>query len=139
MSVNLEMHPAIASIEDRRKSGGGVVVALKEGFRFSDAPRERTRHAPTMSEARRLVAAYAVAKPKLGRRPSAAPVGDTTSAARAKNYLARLERSAGKRLVVDLTGEARAALDRLVFDGYGSSQKDVVNKALLSASEKFTK
>jgi hypothetical protein len=47
--------------------------------------------------------------------------------------LERLEKSQGKRLVVDLNAPGKIALENLLTAGYGTSQKDVVIKSLISA------
>lgn len=65
------------------------------------------------------------------------PVGDVTRTARAKAHLERLEEAKGKRLVVDLDANACSALESLLGAGYAASQKGVVVKALLAASEKL--
>lgn len=66
---------------------------------------------------------------------SKVPVGEVNSTKRAKAYLVRLGVSGGRRLLVDLDPEASEALDRLVAAGYGSTNKTVVSRALVAASE----
>ncbi|WP_310635780.1 hypothetical protein [Delftia acidovorans] len=68
-----------------------------------------------------------------------APVGDTTRTERAKAHLERLAQSSGKRLLVDLDADGHAALNALLVDGYGATNKAVVNRALIDASRRFTK
>jgi hypothetical protein len=63
------------------------------------------------------------------------PVGEVNSTKRAKAYLVRLGGAGGRRLLVDLDPEASEALDRLVAAGYGSTNKTVVSRALVAASE----
>ena len=60
-------------------------------------------------------------------------VGDVTRTARAKSHLKRLQEASGKRVVVDLGAEGSAALDALLTDGYGQTQKQVVSNALIDA------
>ncbi|TXI24200.1 MAG: hypothetical protein E6Q67_02995 [Roseateles sp.] len=67
------------------------------------------------------------------------PAGDTTRTARAVAHLERLQEAKGKRLVVDLDAPGREALEALQQAGYGTSQKEVVIKALLHAASKVTK
>lgn len=59
---------------------------------------------------------------------------DVTKTARQEDYLERLAGAKGKRLVVDLDTEGRAALEALLAAHYGSSQKDVVIRALREAA-----
>lgn len=66
--------------------------------------------------------------------PRKKPVGDTTRTARAVAHLERLQGAKGKRLLVDLDAPGREALEALLESGYGSSQKEVVVKALLDAA-----
>lgn len=63
------------------------------------------------------------------------PDAESNSTKRAKAYLVRLGGSGGRRLLVDLDPEASEALDRLVAAGYGSTNKTVVSRALVAASE----
>lgn len=51
------------------------------------------------------------------------PTGDTTRTERAKAHLERLEQSNGKRLLVDLDVDGHAALNALLADGYGGTNK----------------
>lgn len=67
------------------------------------------------------------------------PVGDVTRTARAEAYLKRLSEAKGKRLVIDLGAPAREALEQLLATGYGASQKEVVNKALLEVFKQTQK
>lgn len=62
------------------------------------------------------------------------PIGDTTRTERAKAHLERLEQASGKRLLVDLDADGHAALYALLADGYGGTNKAVVNRALIAAS-----
>lgn len=71
--------------------------------------------------------------------PKKAPLGDVTRTQRAKAHLKRLEQTHGKRLLVDLDAEGNAALGALLESGYGSTQKAVVNLALIEASERIKK
>lgn len=66
-----------------------------------------------------------------------APVGDTTRTERAKAHLERLEKADGKRLLVDLDAEGHAALNALLAGGYGTTNKAVVNRALIAASKRI--
>lgn len=66
-----------------------------------------------------------------------APVGDTTRTERAKAHLERLEQASGKRLLVDLDADGHAALNALLADGYGVTNKAVVNRALIAASKRI--
>ena len=66
-------------------------------------------------------------------------IGDVTRTARAKAHLDRLGDAKGKRLVVDLDAPGREALEVLLESGYGQSQKEVVIKALMTASAKLRK
>lgn len=67
------------------------------------------------------------------------PVGDTTRTERAKAHLERLEKADGKRLLVDLDADGHAALNALLADGYGPTNKAVVNRALITASKRIKK
>lgn len=67
------------------------------------------------------------------------PVGDTTRTERAKAHLERLEQASGKRLLVDLDADGHAALNALLADGYGVTNKAVVNRALIAASHRIKK
>ncbi len=60
------------------------------------------------------------------------PVGDTTRTERAKAHLERLADAKGKRLLVDLSAEGHEALQALLADGYGATNKAVVDRALIS-------
>ena len=66
-----------------------------------------------------------------------APQGDTTRTERAKAHLERLAEAKGKRLLVDLDAEGHAALNALLADGYGGTNKAVVNRALIAASKRI--
>lgn len=68
-----------------------------------------------------------------------APQGDTTRTERAKAHLERLAEAKGKRLLVDLDAEGSAALSELLANGYGGTNKAVVNRALVAASKRFNK
>lgn len=68
-----------------------------------------------------------------------APVGDMTRTVRAKAHLERLEQARGKRLLVDLDADGHAALNALLADGYGATNKAVVNRALIAASMRIKK
>lgn len=68
-----------------------------------------------------------------------APQGDTTRTERAKAHLERLEKASGKRLLVDLDAEGHAALSALIASGYGTTNKAVVNRALIAASIRVKK
>jgi len=63
------------------------------------------------------------------------PAGDTTQTERAKAHLERLERASGKRLLVDLDADGHAALNSLLADGYGATNKAVVIRALIAATK----
>ncbi len=65
------------------------------------------------------------------------PAGDTTRTARAVAHLERLQDAKGKRLLVDLDAGAREALEALLKAGYGTTQKEVVGKALTAAAAKL--
>ncbi len=67
------------------------------------------------------------------------PKGDTTRTDRAKAHLERLEQASGKRLLVDLDADGHAALKALLADGYGVTNKAVVNRALIAASKRIKK
>ncbi|POR07979.1 hypothetical protein [Diaphorobacter sp. LR2014-1] len=67
------------------------------------------------------------------------PLGDVTRTARAKAHLERLEKSNGKRLLVDLDAEGSDALAALLVSGYGPTNKAVVNRALIAASKRIRK
>lgn len=64
---------------------------------------------------------------------------DVTRSTRAAAHLERLVEAKGKRLVVDLDEPARVALEVLLSAGYGSTQREVVAKALKAAAAKFKK
>lgn len=66
-------------------------------------------------------------------------VGDATRTARARTYLQRLEESGGKRVATDFNAEAHTALQRLLNIGYGETQKDVLTRAVVEASERHCK
>ena len=68
-----------------------------------------------------------------------APQGDTTRTKRAKAHLERLEKAEGKRLLVDLDVHGYAALLVLLEQGYGATNKAVVNRALMDASQRIKK
>lgn len=68
-----------------------------------------------------------------------APVGDLTRTKRAKAHIERLEKAAGKRLLVDLDAEGHAALNALLVAGYGPTNKAVVGRALVAASKRIKK
>ncbi|TXT28294.1 MAG: hypothetical protein FD131_3247 [Rhodocyclaceae bacterium] len=61
---------------------------------------------------------------------------DTTQTPRQKAYLERLGDGNGKRLVVDLDAEGRRALETLLADDYGKTNKEVVIRALVAAAKK---
>lgn len=67
------------------------------------------------------------------------PAGDTTRTARAVAHLERLQDAKGKRLVVDLDAAGREALEALLESGYGTSQKEVVIRALVEVVAKSMK
>ncbi len=63
-------------------------------------------------------------------------VGDATRTARAKTHLQRLEDAGGKRVVTDFNAAGHTALQQLLHNGYGETQKDVVIRAVIEASER---
>lgn len=63
---------------------------------------------------------------------------DPTRTKRAKEHLARLAKSKGKRLLVDLDASGREALDALLGHGYGKSQREVVIKSLCAAQKSLS-
>ena len=67
------------------------------------------------------------------------PKGDTTRTERAKAHLERLVEAEGKRLLVDLDAEGHAALEALLANGYGATNKAVVIRALVTASKHIKK
>ncbi len=68
-----------------------------------------------------------------------APHGDTTRTERAKAHLERLAEAKGRRLLVDLDAEGNSALCELLASGYGATNKAVVSRALLAASNQNKK
>jgi saccharopine dehydrogenase-like NADP-dependent oxidoreductase len=58
---------------------------------------------------------------------------DYTITDRAKSHLERIFDSGGKRLVVDLDAQSVVRLRDLIEKGYGTTQKDVVLKAIAEA------
>lgn len=67
-----------------------------------------------------------------------APVGDLTRTARAKSHIQRLEDAGGKRIVTDFNAEGFTALQQLLNTGYGETQRDVVIRAVIEASNRNT-
>ncbi len=63
----------------------------------------------------------------------------SSSTERARKYLIDLKAVKGKRLLVDLDQEGKEALWFLIKNGYASSQKDAVIKALIAAKITFDK
>ena len=62
------------------------------------------------------------------------PVGDVTRTARAKSDLQRLEDQGGKRVVTDFHAAGNADLQKLLANNYGSSQTEVVIRAVQAAA-----
>lgn len=63
----------------------------------------------------------------------------TTSTHRQVAHLKRLANSKGKRLTVDLDAESAQALKLLLASGYGTTQVEVIRKALLKTAKKVTR
>lgn len=63
-----------------------------------------------------------------------APVGDLTRTARAKSLLQRLEEEGGKRVVIDFDAPGHAALQKLLSNQYGTTQKEAVIRAVQAAA-----
>lgn len=61
----------------------------------------------------------------------------SSSTDRAKKYLQELKAANGQRLVIDLNEEAKDALRYLLKNGYASSQKEAVMKALIAERKKL--
>lgn len=62
------------------------------------------------------------------------PVGDVTRTARAKSLLQRLEERGGKRVVIDFDASGHAALQKLLSNSYGATQKEAVIRAVQAAA-----
>jgi len=58
---------------------------------------------------------------------------DSTITNRAKSHLERLLDGGGKRLLVDLDAQSVMRLSDLIEKGYGTTQKDVVLRAIAEA------
>lgn len=63
----------------------------------------------------------------------------TTSTERAREHLERLEQKKGRRLLVDLDESGAAALEVLAEHGYGTTNREIVQAALIAASKPYRK
>ena len=63
------------------------------------------------------------------------PVGDVTRTARAKSLVQRLQDAGGKRAVIDFDVDGVQDLQKLLAAGYGSTQREVVLKAVKEAAK----
>lgn len=61
----------------------------------------------------------------------------TTSTERARDHLERLEKSKGRRILVDLDASGAEALELLSLNGYGSTYRLIVQTALIAASKRY--
>ena len=64
---------------------------------------------------------------------------DVTRTKRQVAHLERLESASGKRMLVDLDVDGHVALQALLEQGYGATQKAVVIRALVAASKQIAK
>ena len=68
-----------------------------------------------------------------------APVGDVTRSVRSARHRKRLVAAQGRRVVVDMPAPVVEALDGLLAQGYGATQKEVVCNAVLEVAAKRLK
>lgn len=67
------------------------------------------------------------------------PVGDATRTERSARHRERLAQAKGRRVVVDMPSHVVDALDALLVGDYGTTQKDVVCRAVLEVAAKREK